>query len=618
MKKAFAVAVVATIAATTTEGANLRAHPTKTLLARCANGATVEKCCEQISGQHKLYQKKDDSSPGRLGKQCCSKSLGAWLPTNGDDADKFCALGRRTAHAEASMNQVKSLSDRMVNAMNVLNSEKKTLKADYRAAYIAHEQTENNKRGENSKLNRELQLVEDKNTEKRVAIKGVNDEIDTEEKKIRNTGKLYLEKLRDLDTKMSDIDSSFGIKEKHYAEMSVKANDATKVLNTCKGNTEEETKLMKDFEEQLKNVRSTIDQKKKENQEAAKEFGKISGECDKKKKEMEDQEKVAQKELTDVKADYAKFKKQSDTLKQAIDDAEAKLASILTDAPSLLETGSKWGWGDEDKETADKSKEGSSTSFEAGKYAGGALVKKGNSYVDSEAKMVEDAQNFIANKMINMKDVLVNLKAVRARVAALKKLDIDLNKKIMDDLNKKFSKLTSAILSANRAAGRLSRKLVSVSNTLEKTQQAYARTLKNYEKRMDVKKSQLTKKAQDLDDMTGLISDMHFSLQMLVGKNKKCKAALNKASTLKELVSTNLDKDRSELTNLKEQLEEKKQETVDLQKQLVISELDHKSAMTEIKGQAVKWNKVASLEKGKHEKQMDQLSNTQEQIKIMQ
>ena len=103
-----------------------------------------------------------------------------------------------------------------------------------------------------------------------------------------------------------------------------------------------------------------------------------------------------------------------------------------------------------------------------------------------------------------------------------------------------------------------------------------------------------------------------------VGKNKKCEAALNKASTLKELAATNLDKDRSELTNLKEQLEEKKQEIVDLQKQLVISELDHKSAMTEIKGQAAKWNKVASLEKGKHEKQMDQLSNTQEQIKIMQ
>ena len=617
MKKAFAVAVVATIAATTTEGANLRAHPTKTLLARCANGATVEKCCEQISGQHKLYQKKDDSNPGRLGKQCCSKSLGAWLPTNGDDADKFCTLGRRTAHAEASMNQVKSLSDRMVNALNVLNSEKKTLKADYRAAYIAHEQTENNKRGENSKLNRELQLVEDKNTEKRVAIKGVNDEIDTEEKKIRNTGKLYLEKLRELDTKMSDIDSSFGVKQKHYAEMTVKANDATKVLNTCKGNTEEETKLMKNFEEQLKNVRSTIDQKKKENQEAAKEFDKISGECDKKKKEMEDQEKAAEKEITDAKADYVKFKKQTATLKQAIDDAEAKLESIMTDAPSLLETGSKW-WGDEDKETADRSKEGSSTSFEAGKYAGGALVKKGNSWVDSEAKMVEDAQNFIANKMTNMKDVLVNLKAVRSRVEALKKLDIDLNKKIMDDLNKKFSKLTSAILSANQAAGRLSRKLVSVSNTLEKTQQAYARTLKNYEKRMDVKKSQLTQKAQDLDDMTGLISDMHFSLQMLVGKNKKCKAALNKASTLKELVSTNLDKDRSELTNLKEQLEEKKQETVDLQKELVVSELDHKSAMTEIKGNAVKWNKMASFEQKKHGSQMEQLSNTQEQIKIMQ
>jgi hypothetical protein len=617
MKKAFAVAVVATIAATTTEGANLRANPTKTLLARCRNGATVEKCCEQITGQHKLYQKKDDSNPGRLGKQCCSKSLGAWLPTNGDDADKFCALGRRTAHAEESMNQVKSLSDRMVNALNVLNSEKKTLKADYRAAYIAHEQTENNKQGENSKLNKELQLVEDKNTEKRVAIKGVNDEIDTEEKKIRNAGKLYLEKLKELDTKMSDIDSSFGVKQKHYAEITVKANDATKVLNTCKGDTKEENKLMKNFEEKLKNVRSNVDQKKKENKEAALEYGKISGECDKKKKEMEQQEKVAEKEIKDAKADYAKFKKQTATLKQAIDDAEAKLESIMTDAPSLLETGSKWG-GDEDKETANKSNEGSSTSFNAGKYASGALTKKGNAWVDSEAKMVEDAQNFITNKMINMKDVLVNLKAVRLRVEALKKLDIDLNKEIMDDLNKKFSKLTSAILSANQAAGRLSKKLVSVSNTLEKTQQAYARTLKNFEKRMEVKKSQLTKKAQDLDDMTGLISDMHFSLHILVGKNKKCKAALNKASTLKELVATNLDKDRSELTSLKEQLEEKKQETVDLQKELVINELNHKSAMTEIKGNAVKWNKMASFEQKKHGSQMEQLSNTQEQIKIMQ
>merc|ERR1712139_249937 len=137
---AFAVAVVATIAATTTEGANLRANPTKTLLRRCTKNAKVEECCPGTG--HKLYRRKDEGNPGRLGKQCCSKSLGAWLPTNGDDADNFCSLGQRTSEAEKSIDQVKSVSDRMANALTALNAEKKDLKAQYRAAYIAHEKTE--------------------------------------------------------------------------------------------------------------------------------------------------------------------------------------------------------------------------------------------------------------------------------------------------------------------------------------------------------------------------------------------------------------------------------------------------------------------------------------------
>ena len=106
MKKALAVMAIAAISASDpASAANLRAP----LLQRCRNGASVDECC--APGGHKLYAKKDDGNPGRLGKQCCAKSLGSWLPTNGDDANKFCKLGGRT-HAETTRLMRGTLSKR--------------------------------------------------------------------------------------------------------------------------------------------------------------------------------------------------------------------------------------------------------------------------------------------------------------------------------------------------------------------------------------------------------------------------------------------------------------------------------------------------------------------------
>jgi 3-methyladenine DNA glycosylase AlkC len=167
-KKTLAVVAVATIASAS--ASNLRAPASKTLLARCTNGAKVEECCTQTKGQHQLYNKKDDGNPGRLGQQCCSKSLGTWMPTNGEDADKFCTLGKRTYDAEKSMDQVKSVSDRMSNALNALNAEKRDLKKEFRAAYIAHEKTENDADDKNAVAQKELNLVEDETASKQATF----------------------------------------------------------------------------------------------------------------------------------------------------------------------------------------------------------------------------------------------------------------------------------------------------------------------------------------------------------------------------------------------------------------------------------------------------------------
>ena len=81
--------------------------------------------------------------------------------------------------------------------------------------------------------------------------------------------------------------------------------------------------------------------------------------------------------------------------------------------------------------------EADTNGFDANKYAAGKLEKKGDAWLDSEAAMLNDAQNFVKSKMAGMQKVLLNLKAVRSRVKALKNLDIQLNKEIMADLKKK-------------------------------------------------------------------------------------------------------------------------------------------------------------------------------------
>ena len=140
MKKALAVMAIAAISASDpASAANLRAP----LLQRCRNGASVDECC--APGGHKLYAKKDDGNPGRLGKQCCARSLGSWLPTNGDDADKFCDLGRRTGASEKEMDRVKSVSDRMVNAEGLEKSQSGLKSADN---YTLPRRVENGKKSD--------------------------------------------------------------------------------------------------------------------------------------------------------------------------------------------------------------------------------------------------------------------------------------------------------------------------------------------------------------------------------------------------------------------------------------------------------------------------------------
>jgi chromosome segregation ATPase len=587
-KKALAVVAVATIASASAN--NLRAPASKTLLQRCTNGAKVEECCTQTPGQHALYNKKDDNNPGRLGKQCCSKSLGTWMPTNGEDADKFCSLGKRTYDAEKSMDQVKSVSDRMANALNALNAEKRDLKKEYRAAYIAHEKTENDADDKNAVAQKELNLVEDEIASKKATFNSLQKKVADEEQELEALGPKYSKSLSALDKAFDEASATFKAKQEALKDLATSANKANDALNTCNLQNEEDKKALKAIAGEIVSVKTQQDSADKERKQYEAKTKEAEATLEEKKKEQAAQIKEAEAANGEVKNKMAKFVETNAELQTMIDEVESKIADADAKLASFLETGTtkKFGWlfgsdgGNEDKETVKRAPTAGNSNFDANKYADGKLVKKGSEWVDSQQKMLSDAQNFINDRVSKMKDVLVNLKAVRSRVAALKKLDKDLHKQIMADLGKQNAKLVAAIKKANAQGAALSKMIFKAAGTLEKVQAKQRSVMASFEKKLEMKRVVLDKQQEDIKAITNTISSMKWRIVKLVAKNVACKTKMLAIKGAKKILEVNLDAQRKELTEITGKLTAAKDDLEDIKEQIHNSEEAHNAEITAI------------------------------------
>lgn len=591
MKKAIAIAAIATIAVSPAAAGNLRAPASKTLLRRCTKNAKVEECCPGTG--HKLYHRKDEGNPGRLGKQCCSKSLGAWLPTNGDDADNFCSLGQRTSDAEKSIDQVKSVSDRMANALTALNAEKKDLKAQYRAAYIAHEKTEDGKRGEVERDQKELQLMEDKNALSKAKLNGLKDDLVQEQDKLDKAKQSNSEKLEEMDSRIEDQQNKFKVKEQTYSKMLSDISDATKDLNTCKFDTKEQVGL-------ITAIRGNIEDAKKRQDVAKEETAKFEKQSTITEAALVAQKKNAAKEKSEavmalgkVKSGTRSLNEKMTKLQAAIDRVEKQIDMVDESIKEQKKVNKAAGvslmevWGSEP--------EADTNGFDADKYAAGKLKKKGDTWLDSEAAMLNDAQNFVKSKMAGMQKVLLNLKAVRSRVKALKKLDIKLNEEIMADLQKRHDKLATEIAAANKEATKLANQIYGAGEIIRRAQRANRKELRLFRKQVADKQRRLNEVATNLREMTGLIFNAKIKTLALFAQNKVCAKLLKGSKFVKALVERNLDAERKELSELTTTLESTKDKMERFKTELQTEQSGHETEMAGIIAETGRVNDEYSL-----------------------
>ena len=580
MKKALAVMAIAAISASDpASAANLRAKAP--LLQRCRNGASVEECC--APGGHKLYAKKDDGNPGRLGKQCCAKSLGSWLPTNGDDANKFCKLGGRTRAAEKEIDRVKSVSDRMVNAMKGLKKSQSRLKREYRQLYLAHEGVENGKKSDINKDRKELQLLEDQAIAKNAEMTSIQTAISEQEGKTQKTIQGFNDDVRKIDTSISLAESAFDAAQKDYAKKLSLISDLNKALDNCNESNEDTRKAITDLRSSLKWVKLQNGVMEKRQSEAQKDIIKNAGELTKLKKDHEEEITTIGRNQDEIRTDLKQFTEYNDGLIEEINDLQSQITQLNTEKMSVeARTEVK-----KAKKAAKAAasllqvKDDGDEGFDANKYANAPLKKDQSSgtWIDTEQKMLDDASSFVTEKLGGLKDVMLNLKAIVSRVKALKNLDADLHAKIMDDLENRHKKLKTNIELMEKAADKLQKSITKAVRKLKILQAKERILIKFQNKQLFAKNAQLRKQLEDLKEMTNLIADAKTKVWAVTAKNVKCKAILLKNKAVKKWVSFDLGRKRQALAELTTKVTTSEERVERLQAGIVAETLAHNVAV---------------------------------------
>eukprot|EP00943_MAST-04B_sp_MAST-4B-sp1_P001436 g1436.t1 len=474
------------------------------------------------------------------------------------------------------------------------------LKAQYRAAYIAHEKSEDGKRGEIERDQKELQLIEDKNSKSKAKLNGLKDDLVQEQDKLDKSQQSYNEKLEKIDSDIEDQQDKFKVKQQEYSKKVSALIDASKELKQCKFETKEENSL-------IEAIRGNIEDAKKRQDAAKDETTKYEKKITITEAALVAQKNSAAKEKSQAVMALGNVKKDTRLLNEKMTKLEARIDLIenqieMVDKSIEKQKKVNEAAGISLMEVWSSEPEADTNGFDANKYAAGKLEKKGDTWLDSEAAMLNDAQNFVKSKMASMQKVLLNLKAVRSRVKALKKLDIELNQEIMADLQKKHDKLATGIEEANAVATKLANGIYGAGVVLRRAQKANRKALDLFRKQEEAKNKRLNDVVKDLKEVNGLIFDAKLKAKALFVKNKFCAVKLAASKFKKLLVEKNLDSERKELTELTNTLEVSKDKLERFKTELQGEQSGHEAEMAAIAAETGRVNDEYSTLKTNYNK----------------
>jgi chromosome segregation ATPase len=538
MKNTLAL-TVAIAAVGVANAGNLRAQAPKQLLERCSGkDAKVEGCCDtDKTATHDLYKKMKGKFEG-MPFTCCSKSMGMWMPTGSKThKDKFCGLGHEAALAKTAMANVNSLTDKMVNVLDRLNDQKHSLKADFRSAYMAHENTEDSERAKEATKVKEIKFLAGEQTKTQSALDGASNALAANMAKQKELQAIFekdMEALKEKTKKAEDLSKKLRVaNEKELKELKKMQAEITK----CDSKNKDLAAHKESMKKKLAAAEAAADKAKTDGEAAKKEHEKCQKESAEAKKKMEE----ARAKLEEG---AKKYNKVIAGAKKNIELVQAQIAD-LNDLTAFIETQINPADCDDN---CQKFKVWDSTK-----------------YINGDESMMDDAKKYITTEIEGLHGVLKEIKAVKKRIYQLQDLDADLHKKIMADVFKAHKKLETTIKVAKAELQKTLDELAKVEAESKKVEAAIPVMEAAFLKDMNSQKGMLAKAQKDEENLRLVMEEIKTAVTVhkdlfkecaAVGKQlEQCSKAAEAAAKEAEAAANQLEeanaKDKQEFDRLK-------------------------------------------------------------------
>jgi chromosome segregation ATPase len=554
--------------------------PPAQLLARCrGDDVKVSDCCKDNKKDHELYQKKGAKSEG-LQFVCCYKDLGTWMPTDKDPGNKFCSVTAQENQALRGARSTFDIARQLQHLLKRLQSDKREYRRAFKEAYMAHEQVENSKRGELQLQLNQIKYTDEEADRKKaraeeveIALNSAQASLADQNSKFEAMQTANRQAQEKYETEAAKLTETIKLSTKKFHEFLDSIGKCASAKAEAKANLEVVQAALDSIETQQQTIQKQSDvlkTQRKEKEDALK----------KQKEEFAKKRQGIDKLMKDMKQQYNTYMDEIKTSKAETAKAEQKLEKLIEeykeiDDASLIQVGDKYKYL---KETAPVNVE-EDFYAEAGSNGsdGKALTARG------QIELLNEAKAHMTKEVDNTNLVLKKLKSMNARILKLKELDVDLNRKILADIESKSSKLGEALKSAQTKLAALVQKIEANTQAIQDLNDQERQMEISYEEAQNKERETATRRSENLEKLSKELGDMSIKCKSLEDQFKDCKKELQTAVKAVNVANQQKAKAEDETTAMEKRRDEAKLSLEQAESDVNANQLANQEKMSTLK-----------------------------------
>merc|ERR1711968_428802 len=327
--------------------------------------------------------------------------------------------------------------------------------------------------------------------------------------------------------KVKDARDELSKYQKEVEEKEKIVDETKQALEKCMGDNEKIKEKLQKITEEFHIARAKVRVTRDLFKERQTEFKELKASQTEQANALAEQLRGAEEEEKAFQQTYEESRKSLLEAQSEFKAAQAKANEMLLADPALLETAQS-GNTEEVKICDEECEE--MKKWKVDDYLSGELNDSKN--------LLSKATNYVDKQMKNMHSMFHLLKQTQKRVSKLKKLDEDLNKKIMADITRENTRLGEKLKRVQKYMKRLVRSAENLENKIERVQEGMVQYTETMEKKALKNTKKLVKLNQQIESAMSSLVVVQGELTRTTASQAECMEA---ASKLKKDSKTAVD-----------------------------------------------------------------------------